>query len=347
MSTNMTRWFEENGPNGDVVISSRVRLARNISGCNFSIRLDENTADTMIDDTLGRLKEIDEFKEYTPFEFKNLNDIQRHAMEERHAISRFLVEQRNAAGLVSPNEDISIMINEEDHIRIQCFTSGMNMNRVYETADRLDNLIGEKVTYAYHPKYGYLTTCLSSVGTGMRASYMLHLPALSGTGQLAGIMGEVGRFGLSMSSVFGEGPSSPGDIYRISNQTTLGFTERELIDNLNNIVGQIIDQERAGRNQYVQQRRVTAEDAAYRSYGVLRYARKLSLKDALVLLSELRMGLFLGLFDWEGGNDFSVYQMMIGIQPYNLQLSCQSRLSQEELEIERSRFIRENLPTLQ
>ena len=341
----MTRWFEENGPNGDVVISSRVRLARNITEYNFSLKLDEKSAERMIGDTLEKLKSIKELNNYTEFDFKNLNECQRHAMEERHAISRFLMEQKNAAGLVSPNEDISIMLNEEDHIRIQCFTAGMNMPLVYDKASQMDDLIGSSVDYAYHPKYGYLTTCPSSVGTGMRASYMLHLPALSGMGQLAGIMNEVGRFGLSMSSVFGEGSSSPGDIYRISNQTTLGLTEKELIDNLDNIVKQIIDQERMGRQQYIKQRRVTAEDAAYRSYGVLKYARKLSLKDALVLLSELRMGMFLGLFEENENNDFSIYQMMIGIQPYSLQLE-RGKLSQEELEVARSEFVRENLPDL-
>ncbi|MDD6797148.1 MAG: hypothetical protein PUE71_02530 [Clostridia bacterium] len=341
----MTRWFEENGPNGDVVISSRVRLARNITEYNFSLKLDEKSAERMIGDTLEKLKGIKELNNYTEFDFKNLNECQRHAMEERHAISRFLMEQKNAAGLVSPNEDISIMLNEEDHIRIQCFTAGMNMPLVYDKASQMDDLIGSSVDYAYHPKYGYLTTCPSSVGTGMRASYMLHLPALSGMGQLAGIMNEVGRFGLSMSSVFGEGSSSPGDIYRISNQTTLGLTEKELIDNLDNIVKQIIDQERMGRQQYIKQRRVTAEDAAYRSYGVLKYARKLSLKDALVLLSELRMGMFLGLFEENENNDFSIYQMMIGIQPYSLQLE-RGKLSQEELEVARSEFVRENLPDL-
>ena len=341
----MSRWFEENGPNGDVVISSRVRLARNITEYNFSLKLDEKSAERMIGDTLEKLKGIKELNNYTEFDFKNLNECQRHAMEERHAISRFLMEQKNAAGLVSPNEDISIMLNEEDHIRIQCFTAGMNMPLVYDKASQMDDLIGSSVDYAYHPKYGYLTTCPSSVGTGMRASYMLHLPALSGMGQLAGIMNEVGRFGLSMSSVFGEGSSSPGDIYRISNQTTLGLTEKELIDNLDNIVKQIIDQERMGRQQYIKQRRVTAEDAAYRSYGVLKYARKLSLKDALVLLSELRMGMFLGLFEENENNDFSIYQMMIGIQPYSLQLE-RGKLSQEELEVARSEFVRENLPDL-
>lgn len=342
----MTRWFEENGPNGDVVISSRVRLARNLEGYNFSLKLDEDSANGMIEHILGKLNNIEELKSYTRFEFEKLNKYQRHAMEERHAISRFLAEQDNAAGFVSPDEDVSIMINEEDHIRIQCFTAGMNMPEVYDKASRIDDIIGSNLNYAYHPKYGYLTTCPSSVGTGMRASYMLHLPALSGTGQLAGIMGEVGRFGISMSSVFGEGSSSPGDIYRISNQTTLGLTENELLDNIDNIVKQIIEQERIGRQRYADKQRITAEDAAYRSYGVLKYARKLSLRDGLVLLSELRMGIFLGLFEENENNDFSIYQMMIGIQPYSLQLAAGGKLSREELEVERSKFVRKYLPNL-
>ena len=175
---------------------------------------------------------------------------------------------------------------------------------------------------------------------------MLHLPALSGTGQLAGIIGELGRFGLKMTSVFGEGSSSPGDIYRISNQTTLGLTEQELIDNLDNIAGQIIEQERLGRQQYMKLQQAAAEDAASRSYGVLRYARKLSLKDALVLLSEFRMGLALGMFGDNIEKGYSVYQLMIGIQPYNLQLACNSRLELTELEVARATFIRNNLPQI-
>lgn len=342
----MMRWFEENGPSGDVVVSSRVRLARNLTKYNFSLKLAKDSADEMIDYILNNLENVEQLKDYTRFRFENLNNYQRHAMEERHAISRFLAEQPTAAGLVSPNEDISIMINEEDHIRIQCFTAGMNMPLVYGMASGIDDMIGKSLEYAYHPQYGYLTTCPSSVGTGMRASYMLHLPALSGMGQLGGIMSEVGRFGLSMSSVFGEGSSSPGDIYRISNQTTLGLTEKELIDNIDNIVRQIIEQERTGRQQYADKQKITAEDAAYRSYGVLRYARKLSLRDGLVLLSELRMGIFLGLFEENENSDFSIYQMMIGIQPYNLQLAAGGKLSREELEIERSRFVREHLPHL-
>lgn len=342
----MARWFENNGPDSDVVISSRVRLARNIRDYNFSLKLDGKSASDMIDKTMTELSGCMEFADYTGYNFKDLNEYQKHAMEERHTISRFLMEQKYAAGLVSPEEDVSVMINEEDHIRIQSFVSGRDMKSAYQKASSADDIIGRHVPYAYHEKYGYLTTCLSSVGTGMRASYMLHLPALSGMGQLAGIIGELGRFGLKMTSVFGEGSSSPGDIYRISNQTTLGLTEQELIDNLDNIAGQIIEQERLGRQQYMKLQQVAAEDAAYRSYGVLRYARKLSLKDALVLLSEFRMGLALGMFGDNIEKGYSVYQLMIGIQPYNLQLACNSRLELTELEVARATFIRNNLPQI-
>lgn len=166
----MARWFENNGPDSDVVISSRVRLARNIRDYNFSLKLDEKSASDMIDKTMTELSGCAEFADYTGYNFKDLNEYQKHAMEERHTISRFLMEQKYAAGLVSPEEDVSVMINEEDHIRIQSFVSGRDMKSAYHKASSADDIIGRHVPYAYHEKYGYLTTCLSSVGTGMRAS---------------------------------------------------------------------------------------------------------------------------------------------------------------------------------
>lgn len=343
----MTRWFEKNGPKGDVVVASRVRLARNRWDYAFSLKLNEADAKKMIADTLARIKKVDEFADYDCYDFDELNEFQKMAMKERHVISKFLTEQGQAAGLVSPDEEVSIMINEEDHIRIQAYAAGMDMNRAYERASHIDDVLGKVIEYAYHQQYGYLTTCPTNAGTGMRASYLLHLPALSGMGQVSSIIREVGRFGLSMKGAYGEGNACPGDIYTISNQITLGLSEKEIIDNLDNIVEQIIDQERTARQKYVSYKRISAQDTAYRSYGVLRFARKMSLKDAMVLLSEFRMGLFLDLLKSDEAKDFSVYQMMIGILPNNLQLMQGKELEGEDIEVERARFIRDNLPLIQ
>ena len=343
----MLRWFEENGNNSDVVISSRVRLARNISGYNFSLKLEPTDARKLIDETVVKIKKQKDFKEYTSYDFKDLDVYQKVAMKERHVISNFLLNQEYAAGLVSPDENMSIMINEEDHIRIQAYEAGMNMEKAYMMADKADDSIGKVIKYAYDEKYGYLTTCPSNVGTGMRASFMLHLPALAGSDRIGGIATEIGRFGLMLRGIYGEGNKSLGYIYQLSNQVTLGLSEHEIIDNLNNIAKQIISQERTLRKQYVTKKRMTALDGAYRSYGVLKYARKLSLKDAMILLSELRLGLSEHLITIASDVDCSIYQLMIGIQPANLQMLSGNELSDEEIDIQRADFIRENIPLIQ
>jgi protein arginine kinase len=343
----MLRWFEENGKNSDVVISSRVRLARNLDNFNFSLKLNEKDARKMVDTAAEKIATVKDLEQYTSFDFKNLDIYQKVAMKERHVISNFLLNQETAAGFVSADENISVMLNEEDHIRIQAFVSGMDMYRAYSMADRLDDSLGKVLNYAYDDKYGYLTTCPSNVGTGMRASYMMHLPALAGNGRIAGLATEIGRFGLVLRGIYGEGLRSLGDIYQISNQVTLGLSEKEIMDNLEKIAQQIVGQERTLRNSYVTRKKMTALDGVYRSYGVLKYARKVSLKDGLVLLSELRLGLSDGLIKLASEEDCSIYQLMIGIQPANLQLLSGRNLSEEEVDIQRSQFIRDNLPLIQ
>ena len=343
----MLRWFEKEGSNSDVVISSRVRLARNLSEYNFTLKLEDADAEKMTEYVMSQITTIPELSGYSKFNFKNLDDYRKVAMTERHVISPFLMNQKIAAGMVSPEEDIAIMVNEEDHIRIQSFVEGSDIGRAYKNADKIDDLISNVIEYAYDNKYGYLTTCPSNVGTGMRASYMLHLPALTGTGKLNSLVSEVGRFGLNIRGIYSDGNKVIGDIYQISNQVTLGYSEQEIIDNLTNIVYQIVDQERAARKQYINRRFMTAQDAVYRSYGVLKYARKISFKDAMVLLSELRMGIAQGLLEVADKQPFSAYNMVIGIQPANLHLIAGRELSEEELDLERANFIRQSLPVIQ
>ena len=323
----MLRWFEQNGPEGDVVISSRVRLARNLKDYNFSLKLDTPDAHKMIGEAAQKLRVLPEFKDFHEYHFENLEEVQREAMKERHVISPFLLSQSVAGGFVSSNEDLSIMLNEEDHIRIQAYRAGMDMERAYEAADHIDDCIGAVLPYAYDTQYGYLTTCPSNVGTGMRVSYMCHLPALAWNNKIQGIAAEIGRFGLVMHSVYSDGNKSAGDIYQISNQITLGVTEKELIENITNIVQQIVTQERILRNRLKEKQKISVLDGIYRSYGILKYARKVSLKDGLVLLSQLRLGLAEGLVKTPDERDYAIYQLMIGIQPGNLEM-----LASQELE---------------
>lgn len=342
----MLRWFEHDGSNSDIIISSRVRLARNLKKYNFSLKLEEKEAREMVDETCGQIREAGFFNDYHTYDFKDLDACQKVAMKERHVLSNFLLHQKTAAGFVSPEENISIMINEEDHIRIQSYTAGMDMKAAYEAADAIDDRLGDLLDYAYDDQYGYLTTCPSNVGTGMRASYMVHLPILSANNRIAGLATEIGRFGLVLRGIYGEGSKSMGDIYQISNQVTLGLSEQEVIENLNNITQQIMAQERALRKQFVKQQKNSMLDMVYRSYGLLKYARKVSLQDGMLLLSQLRLGFSEGLIQPACENECAVYQLMIGIQPANLQLISESELSGEELDMQRSRFIRDNLPAI-
>lgn len=342
----MLRWFEENGNNSDVVISGRVRLARNINGYHFSLKLTSEDAQIMIPDILTKLTALKELDQYHLFQFKDLDDCQKVAMKERHVISDFLLAQDFAAGLVSPNENISVMVNEEDHIRIQAYYPGMDINKAYEMANSVDDIIGNVLDYSYDEKYGYLTTCPSNVGTGMRASYMVHLPALTGSGKIAGLAAEVGRFGLVLKAL-GIEQSNCGDIYQVTNQNTLGKSEKEILDNLTNITEQIVDQERILRKQYISRKRLSAQDTVYRAYGVLKYARKVSLKDGMLLLSQLRLGFSEELIKPASDIEGSIYQLMIGIQPANLQMLSAKEMTEEEIDVARSRFIRENLPLIQ
>lgn len=342
----MLRWFEEGGNNSDVVISSRVRLARNINGYNFSYKMSDTDAKMLVKNVTEQLKTVSPINSYNSYNFDYLDPYQKMGMRERHVISSYLEKQDYAAGFVAPDEDVSIMINEEDHIRIQAFAAGMNMQKAYTLADKMDDVIGDVLDYSYDQKFGYLTTLPSNAGTGMRASYMLHLPALAGNDKISGLIPEVGRFGLVLKAMEGDNNRALGDIYQLTNLVTLGKSEKDIIDNLDNIAEQIIAQERNYRKQYITKRKMTALDMVYRSYGVLKYARKVTLNDGELLLSQIRFGLASGLIKADGFDESNIYQLMIGIHPANLLMISNKDMDEEELEVSRADFIREHLPTI-
>ena len=342
----MDRWYEKEGRNSDVVLASRVRLARNVENYNFSFMLDDADANIMINDIVDKLQDEEAFKKMKHYNFNGLNAYQKLAMKERHCISSFLENQDYAAGFVSPDEEMSIMINEEDHVRIQSFKAGMNIKEAYAEADRMDDCIGEKLSYSYDEKFGYLTTCPSNAGTGMRASYLLFLPVLGGNDKISGLVSEVGRFGLTLRAMEGDNKKALGDIYQLSNQVTLGKSEKEIMINLDNIAEQIISQERSLREQYFSQRKCQAEDLIYRSYGVLKYARRLSLKDGMLLLSQIKLGISMGIISPVKKDEENIYPLMIGIHPANLILLNEKEFNSDELDIARAEYVRQNLPEI-
>lgn len=342
----MLRWFEDAAAGSDVIISSRVRLARNLSAYPFSTRISSEQTDKMLSDVGKVLIKDATTSGYRDYILSDLEELQKEALVERNVVTRFLSNQEKAMFFVSEDEKNTVMLNEEDHIRIQCIESGMNLEECYRRADYLDNRVGDKVSYAYDDTFGYLTTCPSNVGTGMKASLMMHLPALGNSKKIQELMNEVGRFGINMKGLYGEDGSGCGHIYQISTQKTLGQSEREILNNLENIANQICSQERECRRQVFKKERLKLEDEIYKSYGILKYSRMLKYKDAMLFLSELRLGLAMGLVHFQEQTEFVLYQLMIGIQPANLKMIMGENITESELEQKRSEFIRENLPLI-
>jgi protein arginine kinase len=283
--------------------------------------------------------------EYNCIYMNNCAEKKKKALIEKRLINNALLERKNSGVLISRDEAAAIMINAEDHIRIQTFSNGMNLSTAYKRANEIDDYIDSKFDYAFDEKYGYKTTFLSSVGTGLRASYIMHLPALSGAKRTTKIGAELGRFGISLKSLYGE-DNSYGNLYQISTQKTLGQTEEEIINDLNDIVVQIINQEREQRIRTYEKDKIKVEDTIYKSYGVLKYARKLPLKDAMMMLSELMLGQALGIITLEESRKFSMNKVIMDIQPAVLNNVSNKGMSVEEIDILRAEYIRNNCPDI-
>lgn len=346
----MKKWFEKNcNTNSGVVISSRVRLARNLKRYNFPIRIEEDEAKAMIleikEALLGANGSMDQL--FDVVDMTGLTQLDKMAMMEQHSISpQFVQRQCPTALMISKDEGMSIMVNEEDHLRIQAMTCGMDLHHVMKLASEIDDLLEEKLTFAFHQQFGYLTSCPTNVGTGLRASYMMHLPALETTGQLQFILDAIGKFGLTVRGIYGEGSEAQGSVFQISNQVTLGLTEQEIVDNLTAVTNQIIEQELIVRKKLLAEKYTQFEDAVYRSYGILSHARVLSSKEAMTLLSDIKLGIELGILKAELEHPLNIFDLMTNIQPANLQVHLNKSLNIEERNIARATYIRTHIPRL-
>ena len=338
------KWYEKTAKNDDVVMSGRIRLARNFSEYPFMDKLSIEEASNMLGKVSDRFMQ-DFPSEYNCIYMNNCAEKKKKALIEKRLINNALLERKNSGVLISRDEAAAIMINAEDHIRIQTFSNGMNLSTAYKRANEIDDYIDSKFDYAFDEKYGYKTTFLSSVGTGLRASYIMHLPALSGAKRTSKIGAELGRFGISLKSLYGE-DNSYGNLYQISTQKTLGQTEEEIINDLNDIVLQIVNQEREQRIRVYEKDKVKIEDMVYKSYGVLKYARKLPLKDAMMMLSELMLGQALGIITLEESRKFSMNKVIMDIQPAVLNNVSNKGMSVEEIDILRAEYIRNNCPDI-
>ena len=338
----IVKWYEDKTVDESPIISSRIRLARNFKNYPFCMMLQEQASKDMIEKVVASIKKS-EAKTASQFDFVSLaekNDINKLAMLEKHKISVELLRSKSPSGILLRNDEyINILLNEEDHVRIQSITPGKHIRRAWEAANEVDDIIEGSVEYAFDEDFGYLTSCPSNTGTGMRASYMLHLPMIESSGRLSRIVTALSTFGMTIRGVYGENSESMGSIYQISNQVTLGKSEEEIIQNIENIAVQIVDNELDVLDNNIKQRPIYFEDQVYRAHAILSNCRQISIKEASNLLSTIRSGYMSGVLK-EKRPKTSIYNIMMNIEYGNLQVHVGRTLNDVEIDIARAKYIR-------
>ena len=334
----MANWYLQNGKDSDVVLSSRVRLSRNMQNYPFTVKCSKEDLN----------KILDEVKEIVPslgygLKFINLNDIDditKIALFEEHIISPDYAMKKNVNGAIVINEEenICIMINDEDHIKLQVFSSGQELENLMNLAVEIDEKLGNLVKYSYSKKFGFLTVSPINVGTAMKASVMVHLPALTLTGNINKVLQIVNNFGMNIRGVYGEGTQSQGNVYQISNKQTLGLTEKEIIKNLEIITEKVIEQERLARK-YLAKDKMELEDRVLRAYGLLKYSAKLSAEECRKLLSDVKLGTDLGII--KELDDAKVSKLNLYTKPGSLQKYLGKALDGYERDIKRTEVIKQ------
>ncbi len=341
------KWFEYVDQEHPGAISSRVRLVRNWDRYAFPSRLTQKEGLEMVRRLEQGLKDLGSFdgKQYEYAFLDELSELDRKALRERRIFNSTIASGKRPAGVIlSQEEDTSIVLNGTDHIRIQLLSPGLNLEALWKQGDKLDDYVNQRFSYAFDKKYGYLTSFPTNMGTGMRASVVLHLPNLSMGKKFTGLVSEMGRFGASVKGVYGEGSENYGALFQVANQKTLGLTEKEIVDLVGRVATQLLNQERQVRAMALKKHRLECQDEAYKSYGVLKYARRLSARDAMTFLSQLMSGINDGLLETK--EPCAVYRLMLGIQPANLQKLSDRPLGKEELDVARASYLRSELPDL-
>lgn len=314
----MAKWLEGPCTDEDVVISSRIRIARNLAKYKFPQLMSLSDSDTLTEDILNTMKESEENHKYKFLRIRDLLPRERMIYIEEHLISPNLIQKVDKSSfLLRDDERITIMINEEDHLRIQSLFPGLNLKESWELCSSIDDQIESRLEYAFHERYGYLTSCPTNVGTGLRASVMLHLPCVSMTGHINTMVEALRKIGLTVRGIYGEGSEALGHLYQISNQTTIGESEEEIIDKLNKVAYQIISRERTTRRYLMEKKEIEIEDKIFRSLGILTHSRLISSREAMNHLSYAKLGWVMGIikeYDLKG-----ITELMIDIQPATIQ----------------------------
>lgn len=331
--------------NNTIVIKSRIRLARNLEDYPFPRKLNTKDSTEIIEKVNSILTNAynQDKDRLTLYKLKDIGELEKNSMLEEHLISSELINNEDSAVLVNKDKSLSIMINEEDHLRIQSVEDGLNLNDAYKIADKIDDLIESKLVFAFDKKLGYLTSCPTNTGTGMKASVMIHLPALTKLGYMNKVYKICSKVGLTVQGIYGEKSQALGNIYQISNQLTLGRTEINTIDSIRGMAADIILKEIQGREVLRKNMGIDLEDKIFRSLGILQNARMINTSESMRHLSNIKLGIEMGYI--KNLNLQEIDNLIISIQPAH-QSIIHNITNQKDRDINRANYIREVLGSL-
>jgi len=341
---NTGEWLRGGGSHGEIVMSSRIRLARNLSRCRFYQRSNPNERRQALEGIIAAVKASKFLKGSLILKMGVLSELDRLFLVERHLISREHALGSAAASkgtVISDREIIALMINEEDHLRLQVLQSGFNLQEAWAMLSQVNTELESKLSYAFESDWGYLTACPTNIGTGMRASCMLHLPCLVMTKQINRVLHAISKLGLTARGLYGEGTEATGNFFQLSNQVSLGLSEEEILDNLERLIQQVIEQEEAARRALLQKSREALEDRIWRAYGTLKSAHLITSNETVGMLSLVRLGVDLAIIpNLKRG---LVNQLFIQTQPAHLQKLEGRPLGSAERDSRRAQLLRESL----
>lgn len=337
-----SEWLKGAGPNSDIVISSRIRFARNLDKIAFPHWANKKQSKQVCDTIEEAAGKIDALKRAAVFKLADLDSVDKQFLVERHLMSYEHAQKTDSkAVIIDEDEIISIMVNEEDHLRIQVMQSGFNLFEAFNIINALDDSFSRELSYAFSPEWGYLTACPTNTGTGMRGSVMLHLPALVMTRQINQVLAAIAKLSFATRGLYGEGTQATGNFFQISNQVSLGHSETEIIDNINGLIRQIIEQENQARQLLLEQNRSMLEDKINRSFGILKSAHIINSQETTELISLVRLGCNLGMV--KDINRRDINELFIITQPAHLQKIENKKLTSAERDLKRAEIIRSRL----
>ncbi len=335
-------WLRGTGPESDIVISSRIRLARNLAEFPFIRRCTADDRSAIERTVRTKMEEIKGWEGVRYINVEALSEVDRQFLIERQLISRELGDSEGARGAaIDPQEQFSVMINEEDHLRLQVMHSGLDLMNAWEQITQIDDLLESQITYAFHAKYGYLTACPTNAGTGLRVSVMMHLPALVITRQIEKVFRSLQKISVTVRGLYGEGSQFSGDFYQISNQVTLGRTEEDLVGQVSEVVPSLIEYERKAREFLIRESQQDLHDDVSRALGILCTAKKISSEETMHYLSKIRMGINLGLIRDLPVN--VINKLFIHTQPAHLQKLRGRLLGSADRNVERANYLQRHL----